>query len=179
MFKYLSFFSIFFVIFHSSCLCPKAYSHSNFNGNITIKWDLISWTPDGYVAVVTIYNYQKHRGIVAPGWNLTWTWAGKEIIWSTIGAQTTNQGDCSKFVENIPHNCEKNPTFVDLMPRTPYNQQIENCCKGGVLAPWSGQAQARAHARSMNAFQISVGSAGTTTTKILQNCDSEIPTAAF
>ncbi|PWA42200.1 COBRA-like extracellular glycosyl-phosphatidyl inositol-anchored protein family [Artemisia annua] len=37
------------------------------NGNITIKWDIISWTPDGYVAVVTMYNFQQYRHISPPG----------------------------------------------------------------------------------------------------------------
>jgi len=29
-------------------------------GNITIKWDIMQWTSDGYVAVVSVYNYQKY-----------------------------------------------------------------------------------------------------------------------
>ncbi|KAG4390658.1 hypothetical protein GLYMA_05G019101v4 [Glycine max] len=49
-------------------------------GNITIKWDVISWTPDGYIAVVTTYNFQQYRHIQAPGWILGWTWAKKEVI---------------------------------------------------------------------------------------------------
>ncbi|KAK2422159.1 protein COBRA [Trifolium repens] len=37
------------------------------NGNITIKWDVISWTEDGYVATVKINNFQKFRQIKNPG----------------------------------------------------------------------------------------------------------------
>lgn len=31
------------------CLTSEAYDALDPNGNITIKWDVISWTPDGYV----------------------------------------------------------------------------------------------------------------------------------
>lgn len=66
-------------------------------------------------------------------------------------------GDCSKYKGNIPHCCKKDPTVVDLLPGTPYNQQIANCCKGGVLNSW---VQDPGNAAS--SFQISVGAAGTT-----------------
>ncbi|KAJ9163501.1 hypothetical protein P3X46_023163 [Hevea brasiliensis] len=127
------------------------------NGNITIKWDVMSWTPDGYVAVVTITNFQMYRHIMSPGWTLGWTWAKKEIIWSMVGAQATEQGDCSKFKINIPHCCKRNPTVVDLLPGVPYNQQIANCCKGGVVSSW-GQDPSTA----VSSFQLSVGQSGTT-----------------
>ncbi|KAL7153067.1 hypothetical protein ABFS83_04G140300 [Erythranthe nasuta] len=126
-------------------------------GNITIKWDVISWTPDGYVALVTMNNFQMYRHIMSPGWTLSWGWAKKEVIWSMVGAQTTEQGDCSKFKGNVPHCCKKNPTVVDLLPGVPYNQQIANCCKGGVVASW-GQDPSSA----VSSFQVSVGLAGTT-----------------
>lgn len=32
--------------------CPGAYDALDPNGNITIKWDIISWTPDGYVVSI-------------------------------------------------------------------------------------------------------------------------------
>lgn len=60
-------------------------------------------------------NFQMYRHIQSPGWTLGWTWAKKEVIWSMIGAQTTEQGDCSKFKSNIPHCCKKAPTIVDLL----------------------------------------------------------------
>ncbi|XVF08909.1 hypothetical protein REPUB_Repub07fG0045300 [Reevesia pubescens] len=145
------------VVISSARQAKEAYDPLDPTGNITIKWDVISWTPDGYVAVVTIYNFQKYRHIQAPGWTLGWTWAKKEIIWSMMGAQTTEQGDCSKYKGNIPHCCKKDPTVVDLLPGTPYNQQIANCCKGGVLNPWLQDP-----GNAASSFQVSVGIAGTT-----------------
>ncbi|KAI4387835.1 hypothetical protein MLD38_000229 [Melastoma candidum] len=150
------------------CLCfpSSAYDPLDPNGNITIRWDIMSWTPDGYVATVTIFNFQKYRHIQAPGWSLGWTWAKKEVIWSIMGGETTEQGDCSKFKGNIPHCCKKNPTVVDLLPGTPYNQQIANCCKGGVI---TSLLQDPANAAS--AFQVSVGASGTSnkTVKLPKN----------
>ncbi|KAJ6364732.1 hypothetical protein OIU76_029655 [Salix suchowensis] len=145
-----------FVLWCASFTSTEAYDPLDPNGNITIKWDIISWTSDGYVAAVTIYNFQQYRHIQAPGWSLGWTWAKKEVIWSMLGGQATEQGDCSKFKGNIPHCCKKSPTVVDLLPGIPYNQQIANCCKGGVISSW---AQDPANAAS--SFQLSVGSAGT------------------
>lgn len=108
-------------------------------------------------AVVTMYNFQQYRHIQAPGWTLGWTWAKKEVIWSMVGGQTTEQGDCSRYKGNTPHCCKKDPSVVDLLPGTPYNQQIANCCKGGVMNSW---VQDPANAAS--SFQLSVGAAGTT-----------------
>ncbi|MBA0686487.1 hypothetical protein Goari_014087 [Gossypium aridum] len=149
---------ILFLISCSSFPSTEAYDPLDPNGNITIKWDIMSWTSDGYVAVVTIYNFQQYRHIQAPGWKLGWTWAKKEVIWSMMGGETTEQGDCSRFKgNNIPHCCNKHPTVVDLLPGTPYNQQIANCCKGGVLNSW-----AQDPATAASSFQLSVGQSGTT-----------------
>ncbi|KAL0364773.1 UNVERIFIED_CONTAM: COBRA-like protein 4 [Sesamum angustifolium] len=101
-----------FVIFSQA----ESYDPLDPFGNITIKWDVVSWTPDGYVAVVTMNNFQMYRHIMSPGWTLSWGWAKKEVIWSMVGAQTTEQGDCSKFKGNVPHCCKRNPTVVDLLP---------------------------------------------------------------
>ncbi|KAL1072772.1 hypothetical protein V6Z11_D11G176200 [Gossypium hirsutum] len=156
-FKLCSFsLSILFLISCSS-FPSTAYDPLDPNGNITIKWDIMSWTSDGYVAVVTIYNFQQYRHIQAPGWKLGWTWAKKEVIWSMMGGETTEQGDCSRFKGNIPHCCNKHPTVVDLLPGTPYNQQIANCCKGGVLNSWTQDP-----ATAASSFQLSVGQSGTT-----------------
>ncbi|KAE8660755.1 COBRA-like protein 5 [Hibiscus syriacus] len=143
-----------------------AYDPLDPNGNVTIKWDIVSWTPDGYVAVVTMNNFQMYRHIMSPGWTLGWTWAKKEVIWSMNGAQTTEQGDCSKFKGNVPHCCKKTPTVVDLLPGVPYNQQFTNCCKGGVVPAWGQDPQG-----AVSAFQVSVGSAGTSnkTVKLPKN----------
>ncbi|CAN4088347.1 unnamed protein product [Withania somnifera] len=133
-----------------------AYDVLDPNGNITVKWDIKSWTPDGYLAIVTIYNFQKYRHIQAPGWQLGWTWAKKEVIWSVVGGQATEQGDCSTFKGSIPHCCKRDPTVVDLMPGTQYNQQIANCCRGGVISSWVQDPE-----KPISTFQLSVGQAGT------------------
>ncbi|KAJ6760498.1 COBRA-LIKE PROTEIN [Salix purpurea] len=155
-----------------SSLLAEAYDALDPNGNITIKWDVLQWTPDGYVAVVTMYNFQKYRRIQWPGWTLGWTWAKKEVIWSMMGAQTTEQGDCSKFKGNEPHCCKKNPIVVDLLPGTPYNQQIAHCCKGGVMSSW-----AQDPANAVSSFQVSVGAAGTTnkTVRVPKNITLKAP----
>ncbi|KAK8686233.1 hypothetical protein V6N13_125260 [Hibiscus sabdariffa] len=134
----------------------RAYDPLDPTGNITIKWDVISWTADGYVAVVTMTNFQMYRHIMNPGWTLGWSWAKKEVIWSMVGAQATEQGDCSKFKGNVPHCCKRNPTVVDLLPGVPYNQQIANCCKGGVVSSWGQDSSA-----AVSSFQLSVGLSGT------------------
>ncbi|KEH21748.1 hypothetical protein MtrunA17_Chr7g0219921 [Medicago truncatula] len=159
-------------LFLLSFTSTDAYDPLDPNGNITIKWDIIQWTPDGYVATVTMNNFQQYRHIASPGWSLGWTWAKKEVIWSMVGSQTTEQGDCSKFKGNVPHCCKKNPTVVDLLPGTPYNQQIANCCKGGVLSSW-----AQDPTMAVGAFQISVGRAGTTnkTVKVPKNFTLNAP----
>ncbi|XP_049373452.1 COBRA-like protein 3 [Solanum verrucosum] len=168
------------VLSFSLCVCitiscifiPDAFDAFDPNGNITIKWDVISWTPDGYVAVVTINNFQQYRHIQPPGWSLKWTWAKDEVIWSMLGSQTTEQGNCSKFKGDIPHCCKKDPTVIDLLPETPHNQQIANCCKGGVVNSW-GQDPSN----SISSFQLSVGSAGTTnnTVRIPKNFTLNAP----
>ncbi|XP_042418645.1 COBRA-like protein 1 [Zingiber officinale] len=163
---------LFFLVWSATLPSTGAYDALDPNGNITIKWDVMQWTPDGYVAVVTMFNFQQYRHIQAPGWTLGWTWAKKEVIWSMVGAQTTEQGDCSRFKGNIPHCCKKDPTVVDLLPGTPYNMQIANCCKGGVINSW---AQDPANAAS--SFQVSVGVAGTTnkTVRVPKNFTLKAP----
>lgn len=119
-----------------------------------------------------MYNFQQYRHIQAPGWTMGWTWAKKEVIWSMVGAQTTEQGDCSKYKGNIPHCCKKDPTVVDLLPGTPYNQQIANCCKGGVISSWIQDPE-----NAASAFQVSVGSSGTTnrTVRVPRNFTLKAP----
>ncbi|KAF7134805.1 hypothetical protein RHSIM_Rhsim08G0076100 [Rhododendron simsii] len=138
-----------------------AYDPLDPNGNITIKWDVMSWTGDGYVATVTLYNFQQYRHIQSPGWRLGWTWAKKEVIWSMVGGQATHQGDCSKYKTNIPHSCMKSPTIVDLLPGTPPNDQVANCCRGGVISAWAQDPE-----NSISSFQIVVGTEGNTNTTV-------------
>ncbi|KGN64072.1 COBRA-like protein 4 [Cucumis sativus] len=127
------------------------------NGKIEIKWDVMYWTADGYVATVTITNSQTYRHITSPGWTLGWVWAKGEVIWSMQGAEATDQGDCSSstFTGTIPHSCKRDPSVVDLLPGAPYNRQVAMCCKGGVLTSW-GQDPSSA----VSAFQLTVGHSG-------------------
>jgi hypothetical protein len=108
-------------------------------------------------ATVTMFNYQQFRHISAPGWQLGWSWAKKEVIWSMVGAMATEQGVCSKFKSSPPHCCKKEPNIVDLLPGTPFNQQIANCCKAGVIRTFNQDP-----ANAASSFQISVGLAGNT-----------------
>ncbi|XP_065855052.1 COBRA-like protein 4 [Euphorbia lathyris] len=135
-----------------------AYDPLDPTGNVTIKWDVMSWTSDGYIATVTLTNFQTFRHIISPGWTIGWAWKKKEVIWSMQGAQATEQGDCSKFKANIPHSCKRNPAVVDLMPTAPFNQRFANCCKGGQISAWDGQDLSA----SISQFQITVGLSGTT-----------------
>ncbi|XP_030455590.1 protein COBRA-like [Syzygium oleosum] len=135
----------------------EAYDALDPIGNITIKWDIMSWTSDGYVATVSIHNFQQYRHIQAPGWQLGWTWAKKEVIWTMLGGQTMEQGDCSRFPGSIPHCCKRDPAVVDLLPGTPDNLQTANCCRGGVLS-----SRVQDPLNAVSAFQITVGLAGTT-----------------
>lgn len=107
-----------------------------------------------------------YRHIMSPGWALGWKWAKKEVIWSIVGAQATEQGDCSKFKGNVPHCCKRDPVILDLLPGVPYNQQFSNCCKGGVMASWGEDPS-----ESVSSFQLSVGLAGTSnkTVKLPKN----------
>lgn len=157
-----------FTLFYTS----TAYDPLDPHGNITIKWNIISWTPDGYVAVVTMNNFQRYRHISAPGWSLGWNWANNEVIWAIVGGQTTELGDCSNFKGTIPHCCKKHPTVIDLLPGTPNNQQIANCCRGGVLSSWEQDP-----INAVSAFQVSVGRAGTTnkTVKLPKNFTLKAP----
>ncbi|KAJ1406521.1 COBRA, plant [Sesbania bispinosa] len=117
-------------------------------------------------------NFQKCCPIASPGWSLGWTWAKKEVIWNMMGGMTTEQGDCSKFKGNIPHNCKKDPTVVDLLPGTHYNMQVAHCCKAGVLSSWLQDPT-----NAVASFQVTVGEAGTTdrTINLPKNFTSKTP----
>ncbi|KAK2422158.1 COBRA extracellular glycosyl-phosphatidyl inositol-anchored protein family [Trifolium repens] len=89
-----------------------------------------------------------------------------------IGAQTTEQGDCSKFKRYtpLPHCCKKIPTVVDFLPSVPYYQQFPNCCKGGVVA-----------ALGISEFEATIGQAGNTskTVRLPQNFTLLAPGARY
>jgi hypothetical protein len=147
-------------VFHYDAV---AFDSLDPTGNITIKWDVMQWTGDGYQATVTLYNWQLYRHIDSPGWVLGWTWAKKEIIWNMVGAQATDQGDCSKVTGGtIPHSCAPSPQIVDLLPGVPYSQQTANCCRGGVLS-----AFAQDPSNSVASFIIIVGRSGNTNTSVV------------
>ncbi|CAN1796185.1 COBRA-like protein 4 [Linum perenne] len=136
-----------------------AYDPLDPHGRIHIKWDVMSWTPDGYVAAVTMTNVQMYRHIASPGWTMGWRWAKKEVIWSMLGAQAADQGDCSNFKGSLPHCCRRDPSVVDLLPGVPKNQKFSDCCKGGVLASRGGHDDAGAS--TLSSFQLTIGHSGT------------------
>uniref|UniRef100_A0A7I4AIV8 COBRA-like protein n=1 Tax=Physcomitrium patens TaxID=3218 RepID=A0A7I4AIV8_PHYPA len=105
---------------------------------------------------------RQYRHISSPGWILGWEWAKKEVIWNMVGAQATSQGDCSAYHSDpIPHCCAPNPSVVDLLPGVPYNQQVSNCCRGGVISSYAQDPET-----ALSAFQITVGNAGTSNTTV-------------
>lgn len=130
-----------------------------------ISFDLLD--EDTMQAIVTMSNWQLYRHIQAPGWIMGWTWATKkEVIWNMVGAETREQGDCSKFTGNLPHCCKRTPEVIDLLPGVPYNQQTANCCRGGVLSSYMQDPKT-----SVASFQVIVGNTGNknTTIKLPQN----------
>ncbi|GAB2222001.1 hypothetical protein Droror1_Dr00013198 [Drosera rotundifolia] len=152
----MGFVTIFMVMF---CLMITSYSSTGYdpldpNGNITIRWDILQTNPNDYEALVTIYNYQLYRHIEwPPGWSLSWEWPDKEVINHIAGAEAKEQGVCNQTLGGqIPHCCLKNPVIIDLRPGAPYNKQVTNCCKGGVL---SSMMQDPSNAVAM--FQMNIG----------------------
>ncbi|KAI5013934.1 COBRA-like protein 7 [Hordeum vulgare subsp. vulgare] len=132
-----------FIFIFTCCLLSSrlgfadAYDPVDPNGNITINWDFLSIDPNVYAVRASIHNYQLYRHIERPGWRLSWVWAGREFISDVVGAETTEQGNCTGLHGARgapPHCCEKQPVMVDLPPGAPYNRQTANCCRGGVLS---------------------------------------------
>ncbi|KAL6651128.1 hypothetical protein ACP70R_010053 [Stipagrostis hirtigluma subsp. patula] len=132
-----------------------AYDPLDPNGDIKIKWDFLNINNSSftYTVMVSIHNDQLYRHIEQPGWRLSWSWPGAEVIWSATGAEATEQGDCSNVTAAVPpHCCERRPVIVDMSPGTPYNKQVANCCRGGVLSSLTQN-----NATSAAAFQMTVG----------------------
>lgn len=94
-----------------------------------------------------------------PGWNLGWTWAKNEVIWSMSGAFATQQGNCSSFKYDIPHCCKENPSIVDLMPEALPQNRSEDCCRGGLLTAWAIN-----RFKSYSSFEFRVGNLERNTT---------------
>lgn len=69
------------------------------------------------------------------------------------GAEATEQGNCSEYLakSQLPHCCEREPVIVDLLPGTPYNMQVQNCCKSGVLTSFTQDP-----GKSMASFQMNI-----------------------
>ncbi|XP_009804566.1 protein COBRA-like [Nicotiana sylvestris] len=140
-------FRILLLAFLLSLLCFTSTDARNQNGNITIKWDIMSWTPNVYTVNVSIYNFEKYRPIQAPRWQLGWKWSDGEVIWSARGGQATERGDCSQFKGNIPYCCKRDPTFV-------YKQRLMNCRKGAVINSWVQDPW-----KAVSSFELDVGHA--------------------
>ncbi|KAL3814506.1 hypothetical protein ACJIZ3_015774 [Penstemon smallii] len=116
-----------FLIVLLVCFVSVTYGYDPLdpNGNITIRWDVR----------LSIINYQLFRHIEFPGWKLSFTWPGDEVLWDILGAEATEQGNCSAFKgRQLPHCCLKEPIIIDLLPAAPYNKQVGNCCRGGVVS---------------------------------------------
>ncbi|XP_057808026.1 COBRA-like protein 6 isoform X2 [Salvia miltiorrhiza] len=104
---------------------------------------------------ISIVNYQLFRQMEQPGWKLSWRWRGSEVIWNMLGAEATEQGNCSLFKGKVlPHCCEREPVIIDLLPAAPYNKQVANCCRGGILTSVTQDP-----AKHISAFQMHIGTA--------------------
>ncbi|CAI9770132.1 unnamed protein product [Fraxinus pennsylvanica] len=152
-------FDVLFYLISLACLLLPTYGYDSLdpNGNITIKWDVLQANGGTEDVTVSIINYQLFRHIEYPGWKLSWAWPGNEVIWNIVGAEATEQGNCSAFGGGkLPHCCEKEPVIIDLLPGTPYNKQVANCCKGGVVSSMTQDPE-----KYISAFQMNVGSSDT------------------
>ncbi|KAJ8465744.1 hypothetical protein OPV22_028296 [Ensete ventricosum] len=52
---------VLFLLVSSLTPTAEAYDPLDPNGNITIKWDVMQWTPDGYIAVVCLARWKKNN----------------------------------------------------------------------------------------------------------------------
>eukprot|EP00850_Spirogloea_muscicola_P015772 SM000124S25904 [mRNA] locus=s124:60697:63359:+ [translate_table: standard] len=148
-------------------------------GNVTVTYDIMTWTIDGYVASVTINNFQQFRRIGPPGWTLSWNWTKTEFIWTMQGAEAKYQGDCTNAIDpmdptRVPHSCEKIPIILDLVAdiNRPYTDLVANCCKSGVLAAWAQDVN-----NSASTFQMAIGNSSHTlkTVRVPQNFSIGVP----
>ncbi|KAH6806241.1 COBRA-like protein 6 precursor [Perilla frutescens var. frutescens] len=151
-------------LFGCACFTSPAYGYDPLdpNGNITIRWDVLQENDDSSKDIrISIVNYQLFRQIDVPGWRLSWKWPGKEVIWNMMGAEATEQGNCSAFKGKVlPHCCQQEPVIIDLLPGAPYNKQAANCCRGGVLT-----SMIQDPTKYMSAFQMHTGTASSNGSK--------------
>ncbi|KAJ7967215.1 COBRA-like protein [Quillaja saponaria] len=144
--------TVMLILVASMCNLSDCYDPLDPHGNITVTFDIYQYTPDGYMARVTIQNYYQYRHVDKPGWNLGWTWSKNEVIWSMFGAFAIKQGDCSSFKFRTTHSCIKDPVIADLMPETSPVNRSEDCCHGGLLSAWAINPS-----KSFSSFEIMVG----------------------
>ncbi|KAL3839163.1 hypothetical protein ACJIZ3_023754 [Penstemon smallii] len=153
------------LIFLLYCFVSATYGYDPLdpNGNITIRWDVMQENQDSLQDVrISIVNEQLFRHVELPGWKLSWAWVGDEVIWSIEGAEATEQGNCSAFKgRQLPHCCLKEPTVIDLLPGAPYNVQVANCCKGGVLS-----SMVQDPVNRVAVFQMHIGSGGSNSSNL-------------
>ncbi|TVU46558.1 hypothetical protein EJB05_06099 [Eragrostis curvula] len=150
-----------------TCSVAVAYDPLDPNGNITLKWDVISWTPDGYV----VSDGDDEQLPAVPADHGAWVDAGL-----VMGKERGDLVHCWRAGYGAGRLLQvqgQHPALVQAHPvhrgppsGVPYNQQIANCCKAGVVSAY-GQDPTGA----LSAFQVSVGLAGTTnkTVKLPKN----------
>ncbi|CDY20671.1 BnaC08g13870D [Brassica napus] len=162
-------------------------------GEMIIKWDLLHSSPGHHTCpnlqleieevnsnvcfsilsqvLVKIENKQEYRHVEKPGWKLSWHWVNKTVIWDMRGAETTEQGNCSAFAssETLPHCCLRRPTIVDLLPGAPFNMQVSNCCRGGVLTSMSQD-----RINHVSAFHMTIGNFPDDPGEFTMPCDFDI-----
>ncbi|XP_027157133.1 COBRA-like protein 1 [Coffea eugenioides] len=141
--------------FATGQLIADCYDPLDPNGNITVSFDILQYTSDGYVARVTIQNFYLYRHVDKPGWRIGWTWSQNEVIWSMSGAFATHQGNCSSFKFQTPHSCKKYPDILDWMPDALPQNRSDACCKGGILDAWAIDPS-----KSFSSFEMTVGNLG-------------------
>ncbi|XP_060963715.1 COBRA-like protein 1 [Cannabis sativa] len=149
------YFQLISVVSLAICSLSDCYDPMDPNGNITVTFDILQWTsnPGGYLARVTIQNYYQYRHVDKPGWNIGWTWANNEVIWSMRGAFATDMGNCSSFNSQIPHSCKKDPVIADLLlEQASPESMTAGCCRGGTLYP-----QTISPSNSFSSFEVQVG----------------------
>lgn len=108
---------------------------------------------------MTLQNYYQYRHVDKPGWTVGWIWSEDEVIWSMSGAFATQQGNCSDFKFRTPHSCRKDPIILDLTPEMASQNQLADCCRGGILSAWTVNPS-----KSFSSFEIQVGNIGNNAT---------------